>query len=80
MDVTEATALAQRYLDDQLIPPEGMRYAIVTESIKEVADGWYVPWQTDRYLETRDINHSVVGNWPIFVTKLGEVLGPRRPQ
>jgi hypothetical protein len=80
MELAEAMALAEKYLDEQLVPPDGMRYAIKTSGIKAAPDGWYFPWQTTLYLETGDINHSVVGNWPIFVSKNGDVVCPRRPR
>lgn len=79
MDLAKARLLAEQYLDEQLDPPDGTRYLISPAGIKEVEDGWYFPYQTDAYLQSGDINQSVVGNWPIFVSRGGEVLGPRRP-
>jgi hypothetical protein len=80
MELAEARALAEKYLDERLVPPDGMRYAIKASAIKATPDGWYFPWQTSLYLETGDIEHSVVGSWPIFVSKNGDEVGPRRPR
>jgi hypothetical protein len=80
MERQDAKALAERYIQEQVGAPDGDRYVIVDAAIREVALGWYFPYQTARFVETRNIEFSVVGNWPIFVTKQGEVLGPRRPE
>lgn len=79
MDLAEARQLAEKYINEQLVPPNGMRYLVAEAAIKDAEDGWYFPYQTDAYLQSGDINQSVVGNWPIFVSKGGNVLGPRRP-
>lgn len=79
MDLLEARRLAEKYLDEHLVPPDSMRYLISASAIKEAEDGWYFPYQTDAYLQSGNINLSVVGNWPIFVSKVGDVIGPRRP-
>lgn len=44
---------------------------IVESKVQENADGWFFPYQSKAYLETMDINKSIMGNWPIFVTKSG---------
>jgi hypothetical protein len=79
MEMKNALVLAKQYIEDQLIPPAGDRYVVVESAIKEVEGGWYFPYQTARFIETRDINFSIVGNWPIFVSRSGEVRGPTRP-
>ena len=79
MELSEAREPASQYVRSNMISPEGDEYEIVDSAIKETNVGWYFPYQTARYLKTRDLNYSVVGNWPIFVTKTGKVLGPKRP-
>jgi len=79
MELAEALTLAQNYISGNLEPPEGDRYEIVESAILETESGWYFPYQTEKYIETRDIEYSVVGNWPIYVTKSGTCLGPTRP-
>lgn len=79
MERSKARDLAQQYIESNIPPPEGDAYEIVDSAIKETEDGWYFPYQTARYLKTRELNYSVVGNWPIFVKKSGEVYGPKRP-
>ncbi len=79
MNVTQAKVKAEQYITENFEPPENDAYAIVDAAIIEVADGWYFPYQTVRFIETRNIDFSVLGNWPIFVSKQGECLGPRRP-
>lgn len=79
MDVREARVLAEQYILDHIRPPAGDRYVIVDAAIKEIESGWYFPYQTARFVETHNIEFSVVGNWPIFITKSGEVVGPCRP-
>ncbi len=71
--------LADQYLRDKVTPPtSGDHYIIVDSAVTETDSGWFFPYQTARFLEEKDINYSVVGNWPIFVTKTGKVLGPLR--
>lgn len=79
MNLQEAYALAKNYIANNLRPPDGDKYEIVDSGIRETDAGWYFPWQTARYIETRNIEYSIVGNWPIFVTKDGDCRGPCRP-
>lgn len=79
MEMIDALSLANQWLKSNLTAPEGDEYEIVPSAVEETEQGWYFPYQTVRFLRTRDLNYSVVGNWPIFVTKSGEVLGPKRP-
>ena len=50
-----------------------MSLLIVESHIRENDDGWFFPYQSKEYLETMDINKSIIGNWPIFVSKNGEI-------
>ncbi|WGY73048.1 hypothetical protein KEC55_33925 [Burkholderia cepacia] len=78
LDISAARALALDYLAKQAAMPGGIPYAIVDSKIVEGEDGWYFPYQSTEYLKTRDINDSLVGNWPVFVSKDGLSVGPRR--
>jgi len=79
MDIGQARALAEKYINESIELPVGDKYVIVDVAIREVDGGWYFPYQTVRFVESGDIEYSVVGNWPIFVSKQGVCLGPRRP-
>lgn len=79
MELSEARELAGQYIKSNMTAPAGDEYEIVDSAVKETEEGWYFPYQTARYLKTRDLNYSVVGNWPIFIKKSGEVCGPKRP-
>jgi hypothetical protein len=79
MEMREAYVLAEAYLNKNIKAPPDDSYVIVESAIRESELGWYFPYQTARFIATRDIEYSVVGNWPIFVAKTGEVIGPRRP-
>ena len=80
MDIQDARSIVESYIEDNLIPPKGDRYIIVEDAVDEEEDGWYFPYQTEKYLKTLDINFSVVGNWPIFVSKDGSFVGAARPK
>ena len=79
LDLAAATTLALEYLGEQQAAPGGVPYAIVDSRIVEGDDGWYFPYQSAEFLRTGDINASLVGNWPIFVSRDGLRVGPRRP-
>lgn len=51
----------------------GISLLIVESHVRENDDGWVFPYQSKEYLETMDINKSIIGNWPIFVSKNGGV-------
>ena len=51
----------------------GISLLIVESHVRENDDGWFFPYQSKEYLETMDINKSIIGNWPIFVSKNGGV-------
>ncbi len=44
---------------------------IVESHVRENDDGWFFPYHSKEYLETMDINKSIIGHWPIFVSKNG---------
>lgn len=79
INIIEAKILAEKYIKQEIDPPENDKYMIVDAGIKEADDGWYFPYQTVRFIESRDIEYSVLGNWPVFVNYQGVCLGPRRP-
>ena len=68
----EAKKIAVSFLS-QIEQEIGMSLLIVESHIRENDDGWFFPYQSKKYLETMDINKSIIGNWPIFVSKNREV-------
>ncbi len=78
LDLGGAEKKAREYLD-ALVSAGMMPYAIVTSKVKEEADGWYFPYQSEEFLRTGNFERSLVGNWPIFVSRDGRFVGPRRP-
>lgn len=78
MTKDEARLLALDFINSNIPAPKGDRYLIVEAGILEDAEGWYFPYQTARFLETGDLEHSVVGNWPVFVAKVANVVEVRR--
>lgn len=79
MGVAEARKIAEKYLQEKMTPPKDDLYVIVDAGIREADGGWYFPYQTRRFIETGDIDYSVVGNWPIFVSHDGICHGARLP-
>lgn len=79
MNIRDAKQFAISFIEARCQAPGGDRYLIVDAGVKEDSEGWYFPYQTERFLVTRDIRFSVVGNWPVFVSKDGRVVEPRRP-
>lgn len=78
MKMEDALTMAQIYISEKMSPPPGGdRFVIVLDGIEEEEDGWFFPYQAERFLQTKDLKFSVVGNWPIFVSKDGRI-GPRR--
>jgi hypothetical protein len=75
----DAKLLAHSFIEAHVKPPEGDRLVIVEAGIKEDSEGWYFPFQTERFVTTRDINHSVLGIWPVFVSRDGKLVEHRRP-
>lgn len=76
----DAHALAVKYLLENIPPPVNDSYTIIDSEVKEGDSGWYFPFQSARFVETQDFEFSLVGNWPILVSKSGEVMGPTRPK
>ena len=68
----EAKKIAVSFLS-QIEQEMGNSLLIVESHVRENDDGWFFPYQSKEYLETMDINKSIIGNWPIFVSKNGEV-------
>ena len=78
MEIEQATIVAHNYLQSKIAPLcDGDTLVIVRDAIQEDKDGWFFPYQAQGYLETKSLNHSVVGNWPIFVSRDGRI-GVRR--
>ena len=68
----EAKKIAVSFLS-QIEQEMGISLLIVESHVQENDDGWFFPYQSKEYLETMDINKSIIGNWPIFVSKNGEI-------
>lgn len=68
----EAKKIAVSFLS-QIEQEMGISLLIVESHIRENDDGWFFLYQSKEYLETMDINKSIIGNWPIFVSKNGGV-------
>jgi hypothetical protein len=71
--------MALEFINSSITAPQGDQYRIVEAGITEDAEGWYFPYQTARFLETRDLEDSVVGNWPVFVSRASDVVEIRQP-
>jgi hypothetical protein len=78
MTVVEARAMAEKYIADNMKSFDDEGGYVVDEDPEETAEGWYFFYQTAKYLKSDDIDDSVVGNAPIFITKQGVCLGPQR--
>ena len=68
----ETKKIAVSFLS-QIEQEMGIALSIVEFHVQENDDGWLFPYQSKEYLETMDINKSIIGNWPIFVSKNGEI-------
>lgn len=68
----EAKKIAVSFLS-QIEQEMGISLLIVESHVRENDDGWFFPYQSKEYLETMDIDKSIIGNWPIFVSKNGGV-------
>ncbi|MBP4048559.1 hypothetical protein J9978_03465 [Chromobacterium violaceum] len=74
MKVEDALVMARDYIAKNIPPSSnGGRFVIVLDGIEEDDDGWFFPYQTEKFLETKDLQFSVVGNWPVFVSKDGRI-------
>ena len=51
---------------------------IVDNAIYELEDGWLFPYQSAKYIKTGEHGFSLVGNWPLFVAKTGDLVEVRR--
>lgn len=79
MNVHEAQKVAEGYISKNMKSLDADGGYVLYGEPKEDAEGWYFFYQSAKYVKTRDINDSVVGNWPIFVNKQGICLGAKRP-
>ncbi len=79
LDRKDAEQMAREYIDSMASAEGGGFYEIIRTRIREDEEGWYFPYQSKDFLSTGDFSKSLVGNWPIFVSRDGENVGPRRP-
>ncbi|MEN7431793.1 YrhB domain-containing protein [Chromobacterium sp. TRC.1.1.SA] len=72
MKVEDALVIARDYIAKNIPPSSnGGKFVIVLDGVAEDEDGWFFPYQTEKFLEIKDMQFSVVGNWPVFVSKDG---------
>ena len=79
IDQSAATQLALDFLKRLSNEPEGVPYSLLESRTREDDDGWYFSYQSTSFLQTGNFSESLVGNWPIFVNRKGDYVGPRRP-
>jgi len=79
IDFAMAREMALDYLESLSREPGGVSYTIFESLVREEDDGWYFPYQSTKYIETGNFGDSLVGNWPIFVSRSGDYVGSRRP-
>jgi len=79
IDFAAARQMAVDYLRRLSTEPEGVPYVLLDSRIREDEDGWYFPYQSAGFVATGNFGDSLVGNWPIFVDRVGDYVGPRRP-
>ena len=77
IDLSKAIELAQNYIDDHL--HQDNQYIICKDEIFEEDNGWYIPFQSKKFLNSGDVEDIIVGNWPIFVDYNGVCFGMWRP-
>jgi hypothetical protein len=79
IDFSEAKDMALLCLEKISSELGGVDCVLIYSAIKEDEEGWYFPYQSERFVLTKNFDYSLVGNWPIFVKKTGDYVGPRRP-
>lgn len=79
IDVSIAGEKAQTYLTSVIEGESNINCTLVLTKVREDADGWYFPYQSKEFLDTGNFDKSLVGNWPIFVSRDGAIVEPRRP-
>jgi hypothetical protein len=79
IDFLTASQLATAFLERLSVEPEGVPYVLLDSFIREDDEGWYFPYQSASFVLNGNFGDSLVGNWPIFVSRSGDYVGPRRP-
>jgi len=77
IDFSEAKSKAIEHLKNLESKPNGAPYVFIQEKIRETPDGWYFPYQSLEFLKSADFSKSLVGNWPLFVDRQGNVSSGR---
>jgi len=80
IDFVNAKKLALQYLEGIQGELGGVACVLVEAGITEDDDGWYFPYQSVELLRTGDCDTSLVGNWPIFVSRDGLRIVPSRKE
>jgi hypothetical protein len=77
IDFSQAMSNAIEHLKNLESRPNGVPYVLIQEKIRETPDGWYFPYQSLEFLNSGDFSKSLVGNWPLFVDRRGNISSGR---
>mgnify|MGYP000306832146 FL=1 len=77
INLDTAINMAQTYIDESL--KNDHEYTICDDEIFEDDGGWYIPFQPIKFIQSKKIEDTIVGNWPIFVSYQGKCFGMWRP-
>ncbi|ATZ64500.1 YrhB family protein [Acinetobacter bereziniae] len=73
----EIIELAKKFLSTNLGELDNDEI-VIDPKLDKVDNGWFIFYQSKRFMETKDINYSLVGNTPIFIDNNGEIIEFRR--
>ena len=82
MDKQQARDLIEKRFEETRNPARGFEIAIIDEHTMETEFGWVFFYQSQKYVETRDTMHALVGNAPLIVDRRDgsiHVTGTGRP-
>lgn len=78
INLDTAINMAQTYIDESL-KNDHEYTTICDDEIFEDDGGWYIPFQPIKFIQSKKIEDTIVGNWPIFVSYQGKCFGMWRP-
>ena len=78
INLDTAINMAQTYID-ALKKEDNIEYVICDDEIFEDDGGWYIPFQPIKFIQSKNIEDLIIGNWPIFVSYQGKCFGMWRP-
>jgi hypothetical protein len=73
IDFSEAKSKAIEHLKTMESNANGAPYVLIEEKIRETPNGWYFPYQSLDFLKSGDFSKSLIGNWPLFVDRQGNI-------